>query len=54
MLRDILEIKREYIEISLKSIKDNYGNYERYFEKEFGLGDDDIENLKNVYLYLYL
>lgn len=51
LIDDILGVKKKFIELSLNEIKNTYGNYERYFEKEYGLTKEKIELLRDEYLY---
>ena len=42
-------VKREWIELSIKTIMDNFGSYDNYFHKGLGLTDADIQQLRNAY-----
>lgn len=51
LIKGILGVNRNLIEESLNTIKNNYNSYDEYFEKEYGLDKDTLENLRNIYLY---
>lgn len=40
-----------YLLNAINTIKEKYGNYENYFEKEFGLTQDKLNELRDFYLY---
>jgi protein-tyrosine phosphatase len=47
----MFEVKRELIEASFTSIKNNYGDMDTYLEKEYGLTKKKRKELKNRLLY---
>ena len=51
ILNAMLEVKRELLEASFKSIKDKYGNMDVYLEKEYGLTKKKKKELKSRFLY---
>ena len=51
LIEGILGVNRSFIESSLNAIKDKYKTYENYFEKEYGLTTEALENLKEEYMY---
>lgn len=51
LIEGILGVNRSFIELSLNAIKDKYKTYENYFEKEYGLTTEALENLKEEYMY---
>ncbi|MGG7077897.1 tyrosine-protein phosphatase [Clostridium sardiniense] len=51
LIEGILGVSRDFIEESLKVIKAKYGSYDEYFEKEYGLGKENLDELRNAYLY---
>lgn len=50
IFREVMGVKREYIEASLNSIKEKYGTYDEYLLKEFNLTENDIKDIRNKYL----
>lgn len=51
LIKGILGVNKNFIEESLNTIKNNYSSYDEYFEKEYNLDKDTLENLRNIYLY---
>lgn len=51
LIEGILGVSRDFIEESLKVIKQSYNSYEEYFEKEYRLNKEDLDELRNAYLY---
>jgi protein-tyrosine phosphatase len=51
ILSYMFEVKRELIEASFTSIKNNYGDMDTYLEKEYGLTKKKRKELKNRLLY---
>lgn len=53
--REVMEkmmlVYDSYLLNSLNAIKEKYGNYETYFEKEFGLTKEKLNELRDYYLY---
>lgn len=50
MLRGAYGVNRIFMDELFRVILEKYGNFERYFEAEYGLGSAEIERLRNVYL----
>lgn len=51
MAKSILGVNEDLIKSSLNVIKSKYDSYEDYFEKEHGISRNELENLRNIYLY---
>ncbi|MGL4739770.1 MAG: tyrosine-protein phosphatase [Sarcina sp.] len=47
----MMEVKEEYFDAVIEQIMTKYSSLEEYFEKEFGLNEDKIKELKQEYLY---
>lgn len=43
--------KEEYIRAVFSAIKQRYGNYKLFFEKEYGITQDQIDKVRNYYLH---
>ena len=43
-------VNRSSAEYSIKTIKARYGNLDAFFENEFGIGEEERNELKNLYL----
>ncbi|MCY6371166.1 tyrosine-protein phosphatase [Clostridium ganghwense] len=46
----LMEVRREYIESSLNTIKETYGSIEKYLEEEYGLSEEKRNKLQQYYL----
>ncbi|MGL5640951.1 MAG: tyrosine-protein phosphatase, partial [Paraclostridium sp.] len=51
MIEGILGVDETLIKSSLNSIKNKYGTYEDYFKNEYELDEDELDKLRNEYLY---
>ncbi|MEG1131990.1 MAG: tyrosine-protein phosphatase [Romboutsia sp.] len=51
MIEGILGVDETLIKSSLNSIKNKYGTYEDYFKNEYELDEDELDKLRNKYLY---
>ncbi|MGG7176712.1 tyrosine-protein phosphatase [Clostridium paraputrificum] len=51
VLKVMLEVKKELLEASFKSIRGKYGNMDTYLEKEYGLTKKKRKEIKNRFLY---
>lgn len=50
-MEKMMYVYEAYLNNSLNAIKETYGNYETFFEKEFGLTQDKLNELRAYYLY---
>lgn len=50
-VQEMLGVNKLLIKSSLTTIKNKYGNYENYFNVEYGLDKKKLEKLRKVYLY---
>lgn len=51
LIKDILGVDKEFLLLSIKTIKDNYSSFEEYFKCEYGLDEKLMKKLRNEYLY---
>lgn len=49
IVQPLLSVQRESIETTIKSIKDRYGNYDKFLLEEYGLDNHKRETLRSLY-----
>lgn len=50
MVQDLMGVKESYLETTFQSIIAKYGSLETYFQRELGLGKNELTKLQNLYL----
>ncbi|MBX2840429.1 MAG: tyrosine-protein phosphatase [Flammeovirgaceae bacterium] len=50
LIRPILEVREEYLEVAFGELIKTFGSFEAYFEKALNLDEKNIEQLRNFYL----
>ncbi|WP_020532718.1 tyrosine-protein phosphatase [Flexithrix dorotheae] len=50
LVRPILEVREEYLEVAFGELIKTFGSFEKYFEKALNVGRQDLERLRNYYL----
>lgn len=51
LIKDILGVDKEFLLLSIKTIKDKYSSFDEYFKFEYGLDEELMKKLRNEYLY---
>lgn len=51
VLRPMMDVRKEYIQAAFDVIDNQYGGVENYLKTEIGLTDNDLQALRNQYLY---
>lgn len=48
--KDVLSVKKEYLDATFKAIKEQYGSIDNFLRDQIGLNDQDRKTLKDKYL----
>ena len=50
-MKEFLSVKEEFLQASIQAIEDQYGDFLTYLNEEYGIGPEEICELKGRYLY---